>query len=164
MKKMISVLLALVLFALPLSAVIACADDVVPEPDKVFYVTIPEREENKYSIHPYQDYSQYVAEGQDFKFIIVTHNNFRIDYGAVYYFNTNFEDNKETGAEYWTAVYPDNNGVYTIPDIHADVTIGVNGATKAGLTGIVTTLVGFLRTLFSFINTTLRHIFGRTGG
>ncbi|MBR1811262.1 MAG: hypothetical protein IJ766_06405 [Clostridia bacterium] len=143
MKKAISLILALVLFAMPVAVASAADND---QPADVYKVTVIQ-ETKEYVLEPLDGYEYYVADGNEFKFTISAKNRYSDEFIVVYYYPTNLYRDNDT---YQTPVIADTDGVYTISDIHADITIDIYGTVKEKSEGPFSFVRNLIQMIISF--------------
>ncbi|MBR5427431.1 MAG: hypothetical protein IK118_03715 [Clostridia bacterium] len=128
MKKVISILLALVLLAVPLAVCAAAEDD--DTPDKVCCIT-PPGESYMFTLEPVEGYEYYVKEGDDFQFTVKAKEGYSLEFAVVYYYATNVLEGVADDDILQTPLEPDADGVYTIDRVTTDLTIVVSQVTEA---------------------------------
>ncbi|MBQ6165138.1 MAG: hypothetical protein IJK23_11745 [Clostridia bacterium] len=128
MKKVISILLALVLLAVPLAVYAAAEDD--DTPDKVCCIT-PPGESYMFTLEPVEGYEYYVKEGDDFQFTVKAKEGYSLEFAVVYYYATNVLEGVADDDILQTPLEPDADGVYTIDRVTTDLTIVVSQVTEA---------------------------------
>lgn len=156
MKKAISVLLALLVLALPMGIVSVCADDEEGPLTTVYYVRLPE-ETKQFTVEPLEGYGTYdgtgvyVPAGGSFKFRVIPKEGYSVQMLQVSYYDTENERNTTVPLEPMKA--PDT---FTIDSVNADTTVAVNYVMKKQQATLFRGLYEFLRDILNF----LARIFG----
>lgn len=140
MKKVISVLLAMIL---AFSAIAVCASAAENEL-QTFYIDY-EVDDSKIQIVPVEGYSQYVLAGGEFKFTIETVGNYSDTFVIVQLDYANIE--------------PDIHGIYTISDIQSDHVVKAFFSLEEEQTNMFASLIVFVRSLFEMFIDMLNSLF-----
>ena len=149
MKKVISILLALIALVLPL-CLTAVADDEEPL-TTVYYVQLPEACK-QYSVVPLEGYSTYdgtgvyVQAGNSFKFQVIPNEGYSVQMLQVSYYDT--EKEKSTTEQMIPMKAPDT---FTIEAVNADTTVAVDYVMQEQKAIFFRRLIEFVRNLFSVI-------------
>ena len=148
MKKVISVLLALVILAVPMAVCAAAADD--DTPDKVCCIT-PPGESYMFTLEPVEGYEYYVKEGDDFQFTVKPKEGYSLEFAVVYYYATNVVEGVADDDILQTPLEPDGDGVYTIDRVTTDLTIVVSQVTEARQANLFANIRQILHLIFAVI-------------
>ncbi|MBQ6019137.1 MAG: hypothetical protein IJL26_03060 [Clostridia bacterium] len=149
MKKVISVLLALVMIAVPMS-VFAAAEGGDDTPDKVCRIT-PPAESYMFTLEPVEGYEYYVREGDDFQFTVKPKDGYSLEFAVVYYFATDILEGVAGDEILQTPVEPDEDGVYTIDRVTTDITIVVSQVTEARQANLFSNIRYLLHLIFAVL-------------
>ncbi|MBQ7961015.1 MAG: hypothetical protein IJ289_00330 [Clostridia bacterium] len=139
MKKIISVLLAVILSFSALAVAVAAEGAY-----QTYYMSYEVNEEN-IRIIPLEGYSQYVLPGEDFKFTVEATENRSDVFVLVHVDNVNLE--------------PDIHGVYTIEDVTSDHTIKAFFSLEENQSNIFASLIIMLRQMFQMIVDMFNQLF-----
>lgn len=139
MKKVISVLLAVILSFSALAVAVAAEGAY-----QTYYMSYEVNEEN-IRIIPLEGYSQYVLPGEDFKFTVEATENRSDVFVIVHVDNVNLE--------------PDIHGVYTIEDVTSDHTIKAFFSLEENQSNIFASLIIMLRQMFQMIVDMFNQLF-----
>ncbi len=139
MKKVISVLLAVILSFSALAVAVAAEGAY-----QTYYMSYEVNEEN-IRIIPLEGYSQYVLPGEDFKFTVEATENRSDVFVLVHVDNVNLE--------------PDIHGVYTIEDVTSDHTIKAFFSLEENQSNIFASLIIMLRQMFQMIVDMFNQLF-----
>ena len=139
MKKVISVLLAVILSFSALAVAVAAEGAY-----QTYYMSYEVNEEN-IRIIPLEGYSQYVLPGEDFKFTVEATENRSDVFVIVHVDNVNLE--------------PDIHGVYTIEDVTIDHTIKAFFSLEENQSNIFASLIIMLRQMFQMIVDMFNQLF-----
>lgn len=131
MKKVISVLLAVILSFSALAVAVAAEGAY-----QTYYMTFDVNEEN-ITIAPLEGYNQYVLPGEDFKFTVEATEGRSDVLVIVQVDNANIE--------------PDIHGVYTIEDVTSDHTIRAFFSLEENQSNIFASLIIMLRQMFQML-------------
>ena len=130
MKKVISVLLAMIL---AFSALAVCVSAVDSE-YQTYHITFDIADEENIKVVPVKGYNEYVLAGEEFKFVIETSEDYSDTFIIV---QVDLAD-----------IEPDAHGVYTISDIHADHTVKIFFSLEEEQSNMFASLIVFVRSLF----------------
>lgn len=148
MKKWISVLLTVVLFAMPLCFGVSAADDDMPA--QVCRITVGES--NAYTVEPCEGYDFYVIKGESFKFTVKPKDGYSLDMALVYYEPTDVTETKEGEGYFNQEVERDPDQItYTIDAVNTDITIYVEQVLPKKNATFFRNLMEFIRMIFNFI-------------
>lgn len=139
MKKVISVLLAVILSFSALAVAVAAEGAY-----QTYYMSYEVNEEN-IRIIPLEGYSQYVLPGEDFKFTVEATENRSDVFVLVHVDNVNLE--------------PDIHGVYTIEDVTSDHTIKAFFSLEENQSNIFASLIIMLRQMFQMVVDMFNQLF-----
>ncbi len=139
MKKVISVLLAVILSFSALAVAVAAEGAY-----QTYYMSYEVNEEN-IKIIPLEGYTQYVLPGEDFKFTVEATENRSDVFVLVHVDNVNLE--------------PDIHGVYTIEDVTSDHTIKAFFSLEENQSNIFASLIIMLRQMFQMIVDMFNQLF-----
>lgn len=139
MKKVISVLLAVILSFSALAVAVAAEGAY-----QTYYMSYEVNEEN-IRIIPLEGYTQYVLPGEDFKFTVEATENRSDVFVIVHVDNVNLE--------------PDIHGVYTIEDVTSDHTIKAFFSLEENQSNIFASLIIMLRQMFQMIVDMFNQLF-----
>lgn len=139
MKKVISVLLAVILSFSALAVAVAAEGAY-----QTYYMSYEVNEEN-IRIIPLEGYTQYVLPGEDFKFTVEATENRSDVFVLVHVDNVNLE--------------PDIHGVYTIEDVTSDHTIKAFFSLEENQSNIFASLIIMLRQMFQMIVDMFNQLF-----
>ncbi len=128
MKKVISVLLAVILAFSALSVAVFAQGD-----NQTYYITYEVNEEN-IQIVPVDGYNQYVRPGDDFKFRVKVTDG-RSDVLVIVQVDM-------------VTIEPDVHGIYTIEEIYEEHTVKAFFSLEEGQANIFASLIVMLRQLF----------------
>ena len=139
MKKIISVLLAVILSLSALAVVVAAEGDF-----QTYYISYEVNEEN-ITIAPIEGYSRYVLPGNDFKFTVTATEDRSDTFVIVQVDNVTIE--------------PDVHGIYTISDITSDHTVKAFFSLDENQSNIFASLIVMLRDMFQMLVDVINQLF-----
>ncbi len=155
MKKLISVVLAVIIAFSCLSVAALAADNGFT---KAYIVTVAPDCAEKLAITSLTD-TNYVVEGGSFRFTVEAINGYVFDQTTVIKVaNTHYEADVVLGvdSEYGYVLNPDKNGVYTIDTVNEDLYIYVANLEQSSFAG----LKDFLLNMFQFFRDLMKWFFG----
>lgn len=155
MKKLISVVLAVIIAFSCLSVAALAADEGFT---KSYIVTVAPDCAQKLAITSLTD-TNYVIEGGSFRFTVEAINGYVFDQTTVIKVaNTHYEADVVLGvdSEYGYVLNPDKNGVYTIDAVNEDLYIYVANLEQSSFAD----LKDFLLNMFQFFRDLMKWFFG----
>lgn len=155
MKKLISVVLAVIIAFSCLSVAALAADKGFT---KSYFVNVAPDCAEKIEITSLSG-TNYVIEGGSFQFTVAAINSYVFDQTTVIKVaNTHYEADVVLGveSEYGYTLTPDKNGVYTIEEVNEDLYIYVANLEQSSFAG----LKDFLLNMFNFFRDLMKWFFG----
>lgn len=143
MKKLIAVLLS-VIFVFSAVSVGACA---ISE-NQTYYISY-DLSDDCIKIIPEPGYSRYVFPGEDFKFTIQVDEGYSDTFILA---QVNYED-----------IEPDENGVYTIPEVNEDTTLYVFLSMEEEQSNMFASLIVFVHDILEWFKNLFESLFGSLG-
>ena len=139
MKKVISVLLAVILAFSALAVAVSAEGDF-----QTYYISYEVNEEN-ITIAPIEGYSRYILPGGDFKFTVTATEDRSDTFVIVQVDNVTIE--------------PDVHGIYTISDINSDHTVKAFFSLDEGQSNIFASLIIMLRQMVQMLVDVINQLF-----
>jgi|LSQX01.2.fsa_nt_gb hypothetical protein len=152
MKKIISVLLAVIILAMPFTLT-ASAEGIDDPLTPVHYVQLPEKTE-QFEVVPLDGYSQYVVHGEEFVFRVIPAPGYSVQMLQVSYYDT--EHGKHTSVSIEPMKAPDT---FTIETVTTNITVSCNLVMENSRASLFRALVEFIRQILELFS----RIFGGTG-
>ena len=148
MKKFISLLLALIILAVPVCAMVATADDTPLT--HVCIVQLP-AETKQYTVEPVEPYSYaegnivYVRQGDSFTFKVIPKEGYSVQMLQVSYYDTENEKATTVPLERMKAY-----DTYTIDAVTVDTTVSCDYVMSSDRAWLFRSLVEFVRQIIDF--------------